>query len=181
MIRQCVLITSLLFTISLVEAKADNLTAYSSGEVYYLGLIKVYDATLFIDEQAESLDMLSPLVSKCLELDYNVSLQPEDFIRSAEKVLSRQLASQDLKRLEPYIDRIHSSYKPVEKGDRYRLCYEAGLERTELSLNDEKLAAVSSKEFSSAYFGIWLKPDNPLDESLQQELLSPAGKHAQEN
>lgn len=171
--KTSLLIASFLLVFGLNRAQASSLTAYSSGEVHYLGLIKVYDASLYVGEPAGSIEILSPAVSKCLELDYHVSLETEDFVKSAETVLSRQLPKQDLETLKPHIDRLHSSYKPVAKGDRYRLCYDADQETTVLALNDQELVSIASREFSRAYFGIWLNPDNPLDSSLQQDLTQP--------
>lgn len=181
MMRNILLIIPLLLVFNAAQASTNNLTAYSSGEVYYLGLVKVYDAALYVDEQERVADILNPLVSKCLELTYHVRLTTKDFVKSAEAVLSRQLSSQDLEKLKPHIELLHASYKPVEKGDRYRLCYQADLQQTMLKLNDEELVAIVSEDFSRAYFGIWLNPEKPLDRSLQEDLLSPPGKSDQED
>ena len=171
---------ALLFAATEADAGLEQMEVYGTAEVYYLGLVKVYDATLYVDDRPHSRDILSPYVSKCLELSYHVSLEPEDFVGSAEKVLSRQFTEARLHEFRPQIDKLHASYKPVRKGDRYRLCYEAGGETTRLALNNKELVAITSKEFGSVYFGIWLNPVNPLDASLQEDLLAGPAPPTQE-
>jgi hypothetical protein len=152
-------------------ATIDRMVMIGTGDVYYLGFIKVYDAHLYALNESDGERILSPEVSKCLKLTYDVELKPEDFITGAETVLKRQHTPEYLEMLRPEIDALHKAYQPVEKGDSYLLCYEAETRKTSLSLNDRTVAVIESEPFSSAYFGIWLSPDQPLSESLQKKLV----------
>ena len=154
----------------------DSMTLVAKGDARYMGFIKVYDAHLYIPEEVDHSRILDPDVSKCLELNYSVGLKPEDFIKGATIVLERQHPTEYLERIRPHVDALHDAYRPVDKGDTYILCYDAESEMTTLSLNTEQLVAIQSEEFSSAYFGIWLSPDQPLSTALQRQLTTPADK-----
>lgn len=158
----------------LALAAIDRMVMIGAGDVYYLGFIKVYDAHLYAPDETDGGRILSPEVSKCLKLTYDVKLKPEDFVAGADTVLKRQHAPEYLETLKPHIDALHDAYQPVEKGDTYLLCYESETGQTSLSLNDQTVAVIESEPFSSAYFGIWLSPDQPLSESLQKKLVQPS-------
>jgi len=155
----------------LSSAAIDRMVVIGTGDVYYLGFIKVYDAHLYAESETDGKRILSPEVSKCLKLTYDVKLKPEDFITGADTVLKRQHAPEHLELLKPHIDELHNAYQTVEKGDSYVLCYEAETRQTSLSLNNQTLAVIESEPFSSAYFGIWLSADQPLSDSLQKKLV----------
>jgi hypothetical protein len=177
------LLTSALLIWALAPAAAgatiDTMTEVGSGKVYYLGFIKVYDAHLFTTNQTDQQRILDADVSKCLKLTYDVKLKPEDFIKGANMVLERQHPTEHLEMLKPHIDALHDAYQSVDKGDTYLLCYDAQTSTTSLSLNETTVAVIESEPFSSAYFGIWLSPDQPLSSSLQKDLVKgtapPAG------
>ncbi len=158
----------------LATAAIDRMILIGAGDVYYLGFLKVYDAHLYATNEADGQRILSPEVSKCLKLTYDVELKPEDFVKGAETVLKRQYPAEHLELLKPHVEALHSAYQRVEKGDSYVLCYEAETGQTSLSLNDQTVAVIESEPFSSAYFGIWLSPNQPLSESLQKKLVRPA-------
>ena len=42
---------------------------------------------------------------------------------------------------------------------------------TSLSLNGERLVSVPGAEFARTYFGIWLKPNDPLSKDLRRNLV----------
>ena len=170
-----VLITLLLITTSNSYAVTDSMQLRGHGNVYYLSFIKVYKASLLTIKDADTLNILDPGISKCLKLEYDVSLTSENFIEGANTVLGRQYSSEQLNALQQEIEALHSAYQPVQKGDSYRLCYNSDNATTTLTLNDRDLVSITSQEFSSVYFGIWLSPDKPLDKKLQRNLV--AGKN----
>ncbi|MCB2216328.1 chalcone isomerase family protein [Desulfofustis glycolicus] len=151
---------------------ATELAPIGSGSVRYLGLIKVYDATLYAPLQSSETAILGAEQSICLQLDYAVDVPSSAFIEAAETILARQHEPDVLTRVRPQIDVIHGSYRDVGDGDSYRLCYDDTSGRSRLALNDEILATVDSAEFAAIYFGIWLSPDQPLDESLRDDLFA---------
>ena len=152
----------------------DSMTLVAKGNARWMGFIKVYDAHLYVPEKIDQERILDTEVSKCLKLEYDVELKPEDLIKGANLVLERQHTQELLERIKPHIEELHRAYRAVDKGDSYTLCYDAEKMLTTLTLNTEQLVAIQSDEFSSAYFGIWLSPNQPLSASLQKQLVSPA-------
>lgn len=149
----------------------NELDIRSTGSGKFLGFITVYDAFLYSTQSVSPEQIMSPETSKCLELIYHVSLNPEELIEGAETILSKQHTEEELLPFRTNIDTIHNAYEPVEKGDKYVLCFNATTEITTLRLNERVVASVTSKDFSSIYFGIWLGEKEPLSESLRDELL----------
>ena len=168
----CVMI-SLLALPAAAAGSVDSMTLIAKGDARYMGFIKVYDAHLYAFEKQDQGRILSPEVSKCLKLKYDVGLKPKDFIAGANTILTKQYSPEQLELIKPHVDTLHQAYRAVDKGDSYLLCYDAATQSTTLSLNAEKLVAIESGEFSSAYFGIWLSPNNPLSPSLQKQLAVP--------
>lgn len=156
-----------------VLGSVESMTLIAKGDARYMGFIKVYDAHLYAFEKQDQGRILSPEVSKCLKLKYEVGLKPKDFIAGANTILGKQHPEEQLELIKPHVDTLHQAYRAVDKGDSYLLCYDAATELTTLSLNAEKLVAIESGEFSSAYFGIWLSPNNPLSPALQKQLVVP--------
>lgn len=170
-----IFITLLFMTVSNGYAIIDSMQLRGHGNIYYLNFIKVYKASLLTLNSADTLNILDPNISKCLKLEYDVALTSENFIEGANTVLGRQYSAEQLVTLQQEIEALHSAYEPVQKGDSYQLCYNSDSTTTTLSLNGRDLVSISSAEFSSLYFGIWLSPDNPIDKKLQRNLL--AGKN----
>ena len=164
-----------LITASNSYAVIDSMQLRGHGNVYYLSFIKVYKASLLTNKGADTLNILDAGISKCLKLEYDVSLTSENFIEGANTVLGRQYSTEQLNTLRQEIEALHSAYQPVEKGDSYHLCYNGDNATTTLSLNGQDLVSIISQEFSSLYFGIWLSPDKPIDKKLQRNLV--AGKN----
>lgn len=142
------------------------------GEARYLGMIKVYDAALYSPPGIPAERMLDPDISRCIDLKYAVSLKVDDFIRGADTVLARQYDEAALDHVRAEIDALHGSYRAVDKGDRYALCYDATASQTTLALNRQELVRITSADFARVYFGIWLGPEAPLDEKLRDRLLA---------
>ncbi len=145
----------------------ENMVRLGHGEVRYLNLIKVYSATLYADNTYLSSD-----TSRCLVLNYEVSLKPDDMITAANKILEKQYSAIQLAPYLKQIETLHNSYRSVEKGDYYSLCYTAQTEQTTLALNGKQLTAITSPDFAKLYFGIWLSEDQPIDKKLQSQLIA---------
>lgn len=144
-----------------------------SGEIRYLGLIKVYDASLYLNaEQARTRQVLDSDVSRCLKLDYDVPLKVEHFVEGAETIMAKQHNQATIEAVRPEIDMLHQAYRDVEPGDSYFLCYDSKSGVTSLALNAQQLVAVESPQFAELYFGIWLGEKNPIDTKLRDQLLS---------
>lgn len=149
-----------------------ELSVSGSGEIRYLGFIKVYDATLFAPPEAMKNDILTDDCSRCLKLEYAVGLSVDNFIEAGETVLKKQHSETVLASIKPQLDLLHQNYRDVEKNDSYILCYDAAEQQTSLILNGNTLVTIPSSQFASVYFGIWLGEDNPIDQGLRSELLA---------
>lgn len=173
--NKSLLIMSFLLVLLSVYVYADateGLVVRGEGNVRYMGFIRVYDAELLAPADAVLADVLQAQRSFCLRLTYSVALTAENFIAAAEEILSRQYTQGELQAFRPLIDQLHQAYRAVGKGDRYRLCYDAGVQTTQLILNDEVLVAVISPDFAVLYAGIWLHAEQPLDAGLRRRLLA---------
>ena len=98
---------------------------HGEGQAYYLKFIKVYDAALYTEQVANEEDIIQGAVSKCLLLQYDVSLKQKDFIKAANTVLERQFTAEQLEVVRDEIDRLHAGYVDVKDGDEYSLCYDS--------------------------------------------------------
>ena len=154
-----------------VASQIESMQLKGEGDVSFLGFIKVYDAYLYLDSDTVKNDVLNPEISKCLKLQYDVSLSKENFIEGATTVLVKQHSTELLESLQPEVEKLHNAYQPVEEGDVYTLCYDANSSTTTLSLNNSELTSITSEPFSSLYFGIWLSEKDPIDEDLRNDLL----------
>jgi len=142
------------------------------GVVYYLKFIKVYDAALYSGNFTGNDNILESTFSKCLQLDYAVDIKKDDFINSANTILLRQFSADHLDRLKGELTTFHNSYKDVEKGDNYTLCYSEADQTTRLALNGEELVSITEPDFAKIYFSIWLGSTAPIDEQLRNDLLA---------
>jgi len=174
-IHRNLLILAMMLMVSTAYAHADSvdeLVVRGEGNIRYMGFIRVYDAELLAPADAVLTDVLQARRSFCLRLTYSVDLTAENFITAAEEILSRQYSPGQLATYRSEIDKIHQAYRAVGKGDRYRLCYDAESQSTQLILNDEVLVSVKSTEFAILYAGIWLDAKQPLDAGLRKRLLA---------
>ncbi len=161
-----------------VNGSIPGLIDVGKGQVRYLGFIKVYDASLFTDPDVVRDDILKADTSRCLVIDYSVSLSAEDLVEGGETVLARQHDKEKLDKIRNYIDSLHNSYQDIQSGDSYTLCYDSANTITTLHYNSEEVVAIKSSEFANVYFGIWLGPNDPIDDDLRDDLLKklPANK-----
>ena len=149
-----------------------DMELHGMGKAYYLKFIKVYDAALYTEQSASEEEIVEGAVSKCLVLDYDVSLKQKDFIKAADNVLARQFSTEQLDKVRDEINRLHAGYIDVEDGDQYTLCYDREEGSTALSHNGRELVRIESKPFAQIYFSIWLGKQYPLDDRLRDNLLA---------
>jgi len=153
------------------SSQINNMELHGEGQAYYLKFIKVYHAALYTEQPASEEEILQGDVSKCLLLEYNVSLKQKDFIKAAETVLTRQFSYEQLEEVRNEIEMLHVAYKDVKDGDEYTLCYDQQENSTALSHNGMEIVRIVSKPFAEIYFGIWIGKESPLDNKLRDNLL----------
>ncbi len=131
-----------------------ELAPAGSGEYYYRGLWKIYEARLYLPVGVGPDSALLD-VPKRLELTYARAFSGEQIREAGMGILRRLYSPEKLQGLQAQIDALHNLYGAVKKGDRYELEYRPGV-GTELRLNGVTLGTVGGAEFAETYFAIWL-------------------------
>lgn len=149
-----------------------DLQRLGQGNAYYLGFIKVYQATLFGDPSDDAETLLSDDTSKCLHLEYAVDVTKKQFIEAAETVLERQFSAQRLEQVRKGIEELHAGYLDVNGGDSYTLCYFSETGVTTLARNENQALSINLPGFAEVYFSIWLGAERPLSDRLRDDLLA---------
>ena len=132
---------------------------------------KVYDGAYYQSTRRPEKDPLSD-VAKRLVLLYNRSLTAEQFRKSGNEFVRRNVSEEAYNQIEDRLRRLNEAYQDVEKGDIYALTYLPG-KGTTLSLNGDPLVTVEGADFANAYFSIWLG-EHPVKTSFRRQLLSSA-------
>lgn len=125
-----------------------------SGYYRYRGIIKIYDARLFLPAGLAPGSALLD-VPKRLEITYARSFTAEQIREAGDGVLRKLHAAEKLQGLRPRIDAINALYGAVKIGDRYELEYRPGI-GTELRYNGNAMGIIPGADFAEAYFSIWL-------------------------
>jgi hypothetical protein len=121
------------------SSQLEEMHLLGKGEVYYLNFIKVYDASLYTQEPLGTNNILGSTISKCLLLEYDVSLKSKDFVKAANTVLQRQYTAGQLENVQDELDQLHNNYIDVKEGDSYTLCYDKSIATLLLSLHRLKI------------------------------------------
>jgi len=157
--------------ISSASAYSSQWPLRAKGEVRYLRMIKVYDAALYSPQAVSADTILKPNVSKCLKLDYAVGLSVDKFRLATNKILKRQHPNTYLNKIKGPLETLQKAYKPVKKGDYYRLCYNGKTQKMRLEHNKESLVEIKSAELAKAYLGIWLSGNKPISSPLYRRFF----------
>lgn len=164
------------FFFSSAYAYSNDWPLRGKGEVRYLKMIKVYDASLYSPKLVTAQNILKPNVSKCLKLDYAVDLSVDKFRLATSKILKRQHDAEFLRKINTPLETLQGAYKAVRKGDYYRLCYDGKTQKMRLDLNQKKLVEIRSAELARAYLGIWLSANKPISSPLYRRFFQQTTK-----
>lgn len=146
------------------------LSLRGTGRLRWKGLIKVYDLGLYLPQDLPGTDVFTD-APKRLEFHYSVEIKAKDFGEAAAPYLDKNVAPDELKKLQNRITAINGLYRDVKSGDRYTLTYLPG-KGTELAWNGTVLGVIDGADFAAAYFRIWLG-EHPISESMRRSLLQP--------
>jgi hypothetical protein len=150
------------------ETSSETLAVRGVGLIKYMIFVKVYVAAFYLPEGIASNDALR-VVPKRLEIHYFQPIEAEDFVRSTEFWIRKNVDEKTYQRLIERVERINALYEDVRPGDRYSLTYKVG-RGTELALNGTHKGVIEGADFAAAMFSIWIGP-HPLNESLRSALL----------
>jgi len=138
------------------------------GLLRYMAFIKVYVAAFYLEDDIPSEKALSD-VPKRLEISYFHGITAEDFARSTDAFIEKNVEPELLPHLRSRIHRLNAWYEDVKPNDRYALTYIPG-QGTELALNGEVKGVIQGSDFAAAVFSMWLGRE-PVNESLKRGLL----------
>lgn len=151
-----------------MDCGGSRLPLRGRGLVRYLGVIKVYDAALYVKPGVGGSDLIAASTPRCIELAYATRVGRNDFAKAAWVTLKDQHDESTLDRIRPKIDALHAMFEDVDDGDRYRLQWsEAG--GLILSRNGSRVGQINDDELARYYFGIWLG-DPPASAKLKTSL-----------
>lgn len=162
LILSSILSSALLSFFSFANASTKQWPLRHAGEVRYLKVVKVYDIELYSPSKLTAKNVLNDNISKCLKLDYAVTLSVDKFKLATTKILNQQHSPEYLKTIQEPLNTLQDAYKPVKKGDAYTLCYNGKSKRISLDFNKEKLVEIQSEALAKAYLGIWLSENKPI-------------------
>ena len=159
--------SSVTFPDSIELQSGRRLALLNTGLLRYKLVLKAYLAALYLE--SDHVDAPLADVPKQLTIHYFWDIKKEAFAGAAIKHLKKQYEKEKLAKVMPQINAFHQLCVDIKKGDRYQLRYEPGY-GTELFHNNKRLGTIRGKEFTEAYFGLWLGPE-PLSKPLKKQLL----------
>lgn len=154
-----------------IEAGDRELVLAGTGVSTYRVIFTVCAVGFYVPAGTARDEILDADTPRHLEIEYFYEISAEDIVRASNHVLGEQLTDSELDQHRDDLDRWHAAYRKVTDGDRYGMTYLPG-EGTSLRLNGERLVSVPGNAFASIYFGIWLKPNDPLSKKLRRGLIA---------
>ena len=150
-----------------------TLSLQGVGVLKWARLFDVYAGAFYLPPGRQGSDWTEE-VAKHLELVYFRDIKGQDFVRSSDKLLQRNLSPASYRALQKRLQSFYQLFRDVRSGDRYALTYQPGI-GTELRLNGELLGSVPGHDFAVAYFGLWLGKD-PISASFRDALLGASAR-----
>lgn len=149
--------------------QSSQLPLKSQAVATYL-MVDIYAVALYAPAGITATQALDQQKDLRLELYYLREIDRDDVIDAATSALERQQTPATLARLKPDLDRLHSSFRDIEPGDRYALDFrpQRGMN---LEINGKVVFSSHNDELVKAYLGIWLAPKG-LSDSLRKSLLN---------
>jgi hypothetical protein len=149
-----------------VRVAGHELVRHGAGVLRYKRLIPVYDAALYLPENAKQWEGQP----KRLDVVYRVNTEAARFTRAGDALLERNYSDKQLAPLRDRLARINAWYPDPRPGDRCVLAYTPGI-GTELIFNGQSLGTIEGEDFARVYFSIWLG-NQPACPRLRSALLA---------
>ncbi len=134
----------------------------------YMVVFKGYVGAFYLPENMGYRQALQD-VPRHLVLEYFHAIKAGQFAKATRVTIAENLTAEELKRLEPSIEKLADAYRDVSPGDRYALTYFPG-QGTRLALNDKILTVIPGAAFSRAVFSIWIG-SRPIDKTFRDQVL----------
>ena len=149
-----------------------QLTLRGSGLLRYMIFYKAYVGAFYLEE-SKNVDAALEDVGRRLVLHYFHPIKSEDFAKATIKMIKKNVSQEEYNAIAPQIEQMNTLYQNVQPGDQYAATYIPG-KGMELALNNQALGTVPGREFSKAYFSIWLGKQ-PVSPSFRNALLGSDG------
>jgi len=134
-----------------LEFAGQRLQAVDRAEACYLVFIRLYQATLYSDEQGQT---------RCVDLEYRRPFSREELSRATLEfyadLYGPEAGSQDADELQRLVD----AYQGVDSGDRYSFCLspEYG---AELARDGNPVMKTERTDFGQRLLGLWVEDFDP--------------------
>lgn len=142
-----------------------------TGTFRYLhhGLFKVYEAELLAPAGTRPETILAADCPFELRLTYLRDIQKNTILKSANRMLEKNLDPAILGQISKRVARLHRTYEDIKRGNRAVLRYhpQAG---TTFFFNDKPRTTIPGKDFAKYYFQIWLGA-KPVSPAMREALL----------
>jgi hypothetical protein len=139
------------------------------GVLKYRGLIKVYQAALYLSADDGGKSALTD-IPRYLEVKYLVDTKQSRFDAAGLDVLKKAYGEEACVAIKERLDLLNSWYDEPRKGERCAILYVPG-KGTRLSVNGEVRGWIPGKDFGEMYFSIWLG-DPCASDALRKDLLN---------
>lgn len=142
---------------------------YGQGTLSWWGF-DLYTATYFGPPNRPAADSFSgwePGYSAALSIEYHKSISADQLINATTRIWKKM--GENITNETIYVEQLKRIWKDVKSGDVLTLNIDPQGKST-FKLNDTRLGAINSKEFSIAFIGIWTSPKSPNTE-LRESLL----------
>ncbi|PDH30585.1 MAG: hypothetical protein CNE95_02885 [Puniceicoccaceae bacterium MED-G30] len=171
---QLLAILALIIPVSLQSdtLEKEDLTLQLRGSCRYLhhGIFKVYEASLLAPHDATTETLLSADCPFELHLHYLRDVKKTTVLRSANRMLEKNLLPAQLEAISERVTQLHDTYTEISKGDRAILRFHPK-KGTTFIYNDEQRIQIRGKEFAKYYFSIWLGA-KPVSPNMRDRLLN---------
>jgi hypothetical protein len=152
-----------------IKALEQNFEKLGEYRYVYRFFFELYEAGLFAGDKARPGDVLNAEEAFHLQFRYLRDIEKEIILKSADRMLERNLSKEERTSIAERVDRINQAYTGVKSGDTSSLTYRPG-EGTTLTINGKQIVTIEGQDFARLYFQIWLG-EQPISESMKQNLL----------
>jgi len=160
-----------------MQSGEQTLVLNGAGSRFMAGVIHVYVAALYLPESKHKVaEILEESRSKNVTIWFltplNVKVTSEQLLDATHKLLSENVAPDELKKLEPSWKQFATFFdgiKEFKKEDKLSVDYQPG-KGMRVSMNGNELGRIMQPEFMRAFLLVWLG-EQPAQVDLKDRLL----------
>jgi len=153
-----------------IDVEGETWRKSGSYRYVYRFFFPLYDAALYAPENAARSDVLNAKTGFRLQFRYLRKIEKSIILKSADKMLSKNLSGEEKVAISDEVDRLNRAYRTVRDGDESSLTFLPG-RGTTLRINGKPEVAVGDQAFAAFYFQIWLG-EKPISSDLKEAVLA---------